>query len=363
MMMKTPIILGISGLLAVFGRAGHAEEIAVTDAVARVVGFPQCPQRIVVAGKASFMLVDAVYLFPEARQRVVAHSGGKSWRPGAGDFLAHVVRGSPAPVALPGNAGVEPIVALSPDVVLLKSSSVRLGEDLERVGIRVVYLDFETPEQYERDLATLGRLLGAEARSRQLDIYFAEIADRVGQRTSSLAPARKPRVLLLQYSKRGGVTAFSVPPAVWIQTKLVERAGGIPVWTNACAGGGWTVVNLEQVAAWDPDVVFVVNYAEPAEEAVAAMQADGKWQSLRAAKGRRVFAFPGDFGSWDQPDTRWGLGMLWAATRLHPSLFRDVDIVSEAIRFYALYGMDEKTVRSEVLPLIHENIAPVSDEN
>ena len=34
---------------------------------------------------------------------------------------------------------------------------------------------------------------------------------------------------MIQYSEEGGEVAFEVPPAEWIQTRLVELAGGTPV--------------------------------------------------------------------------------------------------------------------------------------
>jgi len=321
------------------------------------VGFAQQPQRIAVAGKASFMIADALYLFPSARSCVVARSSGTIARPGTADFLARFDAQSTEPVALIGNAGVEPIAAARPDLVLLKSSSSQLAGDLARLGIPAVTLDFEVPEHYARDLAALGRALGAEDRARELAAYYESVLESVRRKTAALASGRRPRTLLIQYSERGGVTAFSVPPAEWIQTRLVELAGGIPVWKDAAARGGWTVVNLEQIAAWDPDVVLVVSYAAPADGAVAAIVADGRWAGLRAARAGKVFAFPGDFRSWDQPDTRWPLGLLWTAARLQPELFHDVDLPAEVIRFYSLYGLDEATVRAEILPMIREGLA------
>lgn len=357
--MKLAIVVGIASLLAVFAVSGYAEAFTVTDAMSRVVGFAEPPQRIVIAGKASFMVADAVYLFPEARQRVVARSSGMISRQGSGDFLARVTGGQTEPVTLLGNAGVEPIASVKPDAALLKSSSVRLGDELERVGIPVVYVDFETPEQYERDLAVLGRLLGAENRARSLISYFRDLSDTVQKQTAPVPAADKPRTLLIQYSERSGVVAFSVPPSEWIQTQLIERAGGVPVWKAASWRGGWTIVNLEQIAAWDPDIVFVVNYAESANQAVAEIRADTKWQALRATRENKVFAFPGDFCSWDQPDPRWGLGLLWLATRTYSNLFADVSITREIFRFYALYGLNEEFVRTHIIPLIREDIAHV----
>ena len=348
-------------LLAVPGLfPAHAESLVVTDALDRVVSLPRPPQRIVVAGKASFMLADALHLFPEARARMAARATGMLARAGAGDFLELITGKDSATPVLPGNASLETLAALRPDAVLLKSFNTRLGEELQRLGIPVLYLDFETPDQYGRDLSTLGRVLDAPDRARALADYYHNLSERVARGTAALPDAERPRTLLLQYAELSGAVAFSVPPATWMQTRLVEMAGGQPIWKKATGGGGWTVVNLEQIAAWDPDCVFVVNYAAPSTRALEAIAADATWQNLRAFREGRIHAVPGDFYSWDQPDTRWGLGLLWLATRLHPHQFRDVDLENELLRFYALYGLDEAMVRKTVRPLIHEPLAPVT---
>ena len=368
MRIRANFMIGIACLLAVLGEKGYsqptnglADAFSVIDALGRAVQFSQPPQRVVVVGKASFTIANAVALFPGARHRLVAFSGGIASRQGAGDFLSLVMPDGSAIALQGGDAGVEQIAATKPDVVLLKSSSVRLGDVLSRLGIPVVYLDFETTAQYARDLAVLGQVLGDVDRAGFLISNYKDLLADVRGRVASIPAVGQPRTLLLQYSERGGVIAFSVPPPEWIQTELVELAGGIPVWKDAIRRGGWTVVNLEQIAAWDPDAVFVVNYTASSTQSVADIMADTKWQALRATRENKIFAFPGDFYSWDQPDTRWGLGLLWLATRLHPDRFREIDLPAEIVRFYELYGLDTATVQSRVMPLIRENIVHVDE--
>jgi iron complex transport system substrate-binding protein len=64
-----------------------------------------------------------------------------------------------------------------------------------------------------------------------------------------------------------------------------------------------------------------------------------------------MFGFASDLYSWDQPDTRWGLGLLWLASKIHPDLFPDLDMQHEAQVFYQeLYGMDEAAFLKDILP-------------
>lgn len=324
--------------------------ITITDALGREVTLEKAPERIVIAGKAFFMVVDAAYLFPEATQRIAAI--GQSGQSGK-NFIAVVDPNAAAKTVLESNAGAEQIAPLKPDLVILKSASAeKLGKPLEQLGIPVIYVDLETPEQYTRDIALLGQVFGDPDRAQQILAYYQNNIDRVRQLTAGVGDDQKPRVLLLQYSDKGGEVAFSVPPAAWIQTTLVKLAGGQPVWTEASEKGGWTVVNLEQIAAWNPDQIYIIAYSGNSKEIAAKLKTDGKWQALKAAQADRLYGFPGDFYSWDQPDTRWGLGLLWLATKIHPELTKDINLQAEIERLYNLYGLTAADIQAKVNPLL-----------
>lgn len=324
--------------------------IVITDALGRTVKLDKVPQRIALTGRAFFMVLNALYFFPDAPRRVV---GMPDITQSRNDFYPVVDTYLNQKKFFQGNdAGPEQVAPVQPDVVLMKSTNVKIGQAFEQVKIPVVYVDLETPEQYTRDLAILGQVMGAPERAKEIDTYYKAQVERVTSQTKNLKESDKPRVLLLQYSERGGTVAFSIPPNAWMQTLLVEMAGGRAVWKDNPNQSGWTTVNLEQIAAWNPDIVFVVFYGSNSKEAVAKIKADAKWQALAAVKQNKIYGFPGDFYTWDQPDTRWGLGLLWLATKIHPTLFRDVNINQEIIKFYALYGFDPAAVQAKVTPIL-----------
>ena len=300
------------------------------------------------------MLNDTAYLFPEeARERVVALN-----KAGQRDLFVELLDPqAEEKLRFEVDAGAEEIVAARPDVVLLKSFMAdSLGQALETLETPVLYLEFETPEQYDRDLAILGQLFDDPARAEEVWAFYETRMAQVAAAVADLDEAAKPRVLMLQYSDRGGEVAFKAPPATWIQTQLVEMAGGLPVWKEAAQGGGWAVVNLEQIAAWNPDQVYVIDYFGDVDEIAEKLRADPQWQQLRAVQAGQLYAFPKDFYSWDQPDTRWILGLMWLVERVQPGRL-EVEIRDELYAFYEhLYGLDTETVTDEVIPRLQGDL-------
>jgi iron complex transport system substrate-binding protein len=221
----------------------------------------------------------------------------------------------------------------------------------------VVYVDLETPETFTKDITALGQLFGNPDRAQEILKFYQTRIDQYSAATKNLPADQKPRVLLLQHSKQGEEVAFSVPPASWLQTTMVKLAGGEPVWTEASEKGGWTVVNFEQIAAWDPDQIYIVSYGGDSHEIAEQLKTDDKWAALKAAKNDQVYGFAGDFYSWDQPDPRWVLGLSWLFTKVQPELASDVDINQELEQFYTqLYGFTPEMVQDKVVPLLYGNV-------
>jgi len=328
----------------------------LTDGLGREIVLDRLPERVVIAGRAAQLILHAAFFFDEADARVVAMEQrtqrNASMMPLVDSGFAEVIQ-------LERDASTEAIAVADPDVVLLKSYLAdSVGAPLEALGLTTVYLDLETPEQFFRDARILGTLFGDPERADQVLAFYQERLDRVSETVATVPAEERPRVLLLQYTDQGGEVAVNVPPSAWLQTMLVELAGGEPLWLDA-AGSGWTVVDLEQVAAWDPDYVFVVYYAGDPAVATEALRSDSSWAALRAVREGRLLGFPGDFVSWDQPDPRWILGLEWLANQLLPDGSFSFDVQAEMRAFYReLYGLDETAFKNDVLPLLNGDYEP-----
>jgi iron complex transport system substrate-binding protein len=329
--------------------------ITLIDALGRTVTFDALPHRLVVAGKSNLTIAETAYLFPEAQERLVGVVVGKQ---PIGDFVSLVDPTWDQKTHLAPDAGPEQIAPLHPDVVLLRSFTAdTLGRALEELDIPVVYFDLEMPDQYFRDVAVMGQLLGNEPRSEVIQGFYQSKLNRIEQVLRGLSDEQKPRVLLVQYTEQGGEVALNVPPADWLQTTEVELAGGAPVWTGAAQAGGWTVVNFEQIAAWDPDQIFVVSYQADSAQVVANLKANRQWQALRAVQRDAIYGFPGDVFSWDQPEPRWILGVTWLAGKIQPDRFPGLHMQQEIVEFFGqVYGMDGAAVEASILPRLTGNV-------
>jgi iron complex transport system substrate-binding protein len=274
------------------------------------------------------------------------------FRQGSTNFISLIDPDAAAKTVLEPNVGAEQIAAFHPDAVILKSYLAdQLGTTIEVLGIPVVYVDLETPEQYERDLRILGAVLGQSARAEELVQYYQQGVKRIQAATQDLTDTQKPRVLMLHYSDKDGVVAFQVPSGSWMQTQLVELAGGIPLWRGSISGKGWMTVTLEQISAWDADAIFIVSYFNDPTEVTDKIKADPNWRAMHAVQAGRLYAFPGDLNIWDQPNPRWILGLTWLAQKLHPERFADVDIIVTIQAFYHdLYHLDAEFFESHIRP-------------
>ncbi len=336
----------IPGLLLAEGSRELETTLIIEDTTGNTASLAGIPERITFVGKASNMVADALYMFPEASSRIVG-VGKTNQR--NGEFVKVLDPEYDSKIYLEHTVGPEQVAVTRPDLVIMKNFLKKsLGDPVGQLGIPVLYMNLETPEFYEEDFRMLGRVFGNPERAAELIKYYRDEKEFVVERTNTLR--EKPDILFIYHTTRDGIAAFNIPPESWIQTRMVEMAGGNPVWTGIHPGGGWSKVNLEQIAAWNPDQIYVVAYKEDIEVVLKSMNDSSEWQELKAVKNGKLTPFPVDFYSWDQPDSRWILGLKWLAKQIHPELFMDLDIKEMTRSFFKdLYYLTDEQYETEIL--------------
>jgi len=325
--------------------------VIVTDATGKSIRFTRFPRRIVVIGVAPFVPLHILYMFPEMKNILV---GYEQKTRNMGSFIELIDPGCKGKSAMMSNPGIEQIVSLNPDLVVAKGTVPgTLDKPLAQIGIPTLCLNTETPEKFLNDIAVIGKVLGNETRAREISAFYNRRLNLIKEGLKGITPEQKPRVLVIEYSNRGGGTAVRVPAASWIQTIQVQKAGGRPVWTDHVKmQHGWQIVGFEQIAVWNPDKIFMVVWHTLDDRRIMhSLESDGKWRMLKAVNSNNFFLIPHDMLSWDTPDPRWILGMLWMAGKIHPERFSQIDITEEVYLFFEqLYAMDKAAVDRHILP-------------
>jgi iron complex transport system substrate-binding protein len=182
-------------------------------------------------------------------------------------------------VALPklggiDDAQIERVVALRPDVVLL-SSSARVTDRLEGLGVKVLALESRSHADVHRTLKVLGRMLAVPAE-----------AERVWSGIERETAAARARVPLALRGKRVyfevDVTPYGAGPGSFIGETL-GRLG----LANALAPelGPFPKLNPEHVVRLKPDLIMA------AQTALAEMPRRPGWSSLGALAAHRTCGF------------------------------------------------------------------------
>ena len=120
-----------------------------------------------------------------------------------------------------------------------------------------------------------------------------------------------------------------------IVDEWIKLAGGVNALT---AQGNMIDVTMEEIVSADPQVIII---GSGAAAAVEQLMADEAWSGITAVKNGAVYANPSGVFAWDRYSGEEALQVLWAAKKLNPDVFEDVDMEQETKDFYqTFYGYE-----------------------
>ena len=115
-----------------------------------------------------------------------------------------------------------------------------------------------------------------------------------------------------------------------------EVAGGrnVAQVELSASGFGMSAVSLEEVIAWDPEIIVAWD-TEIRGGAAEIIRSSPDWAGIRAVREGRVYTMPNLPFAWcDRPPgvQRW-LGIQWLANMFYPQRY-NVDMVEQTKEFY-----------------------------
>jgi iron complex transport system substrate-binding protein len=306
--------------------AARATDATVLDAAGRQVAVPERIERVFPAGPPA-----AILLYTLAPELLLGWP--RANRPDERDFLLPEIGARPELGRLTGRgdtANLEVVLQLKPDLILDVGSTdatyVSLADRVQgQTGIPYALLDGRLDKAAEI-YRTLGQLVRQEDRAAAL-AGFAETTLRTAlERVATVAPDKRPRTYYAR-GPRGLETGL----AGSINVEAIEIMGA----RNVAGGqrGGLATVSLEQVLAWDPDIIVTID-----QDFARAVRTDPNWRSVSAVRTGRVHLAPKlPFGWVDfPPSVNRLVGLWWLGKVLYPDLFPE-DLRPIAREFYARF--------------------------
>jgi iron complex transport system substrate-binding protein len=325
-------ILYVLALAAVAGcglGTGSAMESTIVDSLGRTIVLPQSVARI-------------VSLQPEITRIVIALGAGErlvgiDYFFRENDHLFPIIfprgRELPAVSNTPEDMNFEIVTKLDPDVVFVSPTELQMVEALQG-KLRKPVVALASMGSFEKlldEIRILGRILGREKRAGELADDFRSRTENIRKTVSAIPTEKRPRVYL---SFWGSLTRTPV------SYEPVETAGGVNLaaaLAPAYLGTTATVVQIEQIIAWRPDIVLVQGNYPPRERAITVrgIIGDARLGSLPAVRDGAVFYTFGFWYWWDPAEVL--LETLYLARLFHPESFGRFDLEEEGNAIFKKY--------------------------
>ncbi len=290
----------------------------VTDMAGRSVEVPDKITRVGTIGPVP-VLNSFVFAIGEAgsiANNLPPNIGGPRWR-----FQYVVAPGlASLPVIQTGQGpNIEGVIEASPDVVLTMDRATI--DQLARTHVPALYLSWQKPDDVKSVMHLLGELFGRHDAADAYSKYFDQTMKRVADRADALRDDQRPRVLYANYR--------SLTQPHKIAEWWIAKAGGRSVTDDGRIGEAFNF-SIEQILAWDPEVIIVTT-----ENDISNVYGDARLANVSAVKTKRVVAIPMGVHVWGNRTVEQPLTVLWAAKLFHPDLFADVAIEDEVRNFYS----------------------------
>ena len=244
------------------------------------------------------------------------------------------------------NGYAEAIIQAQPDVIIAGFNEDDCNELQAQTGIPVVSIRYRTKgfidEGFHRSMRVFAEVVGAQERCEEVLSYVDACKADLNDRTKDVPDEDKPQAYTgaVTFNGRHGFAftyvnfpAFTAVNALNVADVLLEERTGEAAAEAAASGKAYIgndgfEVDLEQIIAWDPDIVFL----DPGNmDLVNDEYANnpGFFDSLRAIQEGQVYTMPSTNAAG--PNVTYLLiNAYYAGTVLYPEQFADINLEEKA---------------------------------
>ena len=253
---------------------------------------------------------------------------------------------------------IEELMKLEPDVVFYGASEPEVGEQLTNAGFTAVAVsvnkwNYDAIETLNHWIELLSEIFPENDKTDIVADYSDKVYKMVQDRVKDLSDEERANAFFLfKYDDTTMMTSGENFFGQW----WCDAIGAKNV-ANELKQDNQVAVSMEQVYAWNPDLIYITNFtqATPDDLYNNAFAADD-WSPITAVANHNVYKMPlGMYRSYT-PGVDTPITLMWLAKQAYPSLFEDIDITEETVKYYKeVFGVDLTNEQAEKI------FAPVKD--
>ena len=335
----------ISVLVLALGWANYATCRDFTDMAGRTVNIPDRAQRVYSPAPPGGLMLYT--LNPGVLCTFTNYPGSAVV---GRDLLDPRVRTLPNIGFLSGEgamASLENLMRVDPDLIIMFPKNRYETENfavqnrviaaLDKLNVPYVYAYAEDLRDYPAAYETFAEALGIPERGQILAAYIRDALADAERVTAKIPAEQRPKV----YYAAGpdGLSTTSGENSHGIILKLAGDVGVYRGPDNPGTPAPHVKIPLEQVIAYEPDVMFVSNSVF-----YQSLTDNSAWRQVKAVREGRVYLVPRDPWNWfdNPPSFMAAIGLKWTLNLLYPEEY-PLDIVDEAVKFYRLFLWSDVT--------------------
>ncbi|MDY6971540.1 MAG: ABC transporter substrate-binding protein [Thermodesulfobacteriota bacterium] len=243
---------------------------------------------------------------------------------------------------------IEELLRTNPDICMGSIQDMQTVEGntkLPTVYLTTISREGITFEKQMEEVRLFGKIMGKEEKAEK---YISYLADGLIFLKKRMANIPEKRRVSFGFGPNHQVTLGG---DTYLQ-KRIEAAGCINVAerlsTLGGKEGGLSEVSMEQILAWNPDLVVI---DEGTPERVFT---NPQWRGITAVKNDKVFRLPIGVFKWNRPSAEASvLFPQWLARIAYPARFQDRSIAAEIKRYFREileYELDDREIKTILHP-------------
>jgi iron complex transport system substrate-binding protein len=216
------------------------------------------------------------------------------------------------------------VLIFNPEITL----DERMTTQLEKLGIPIVTIAYDTMEQQQQTIELLGRIVGRDKEAAAYNEYYRHVIDLVSSRTANIPQEERKSVYhaineLLRTDRANSLSED------WLNLVGVNNVAFSGVQEEVF-GIEKNYISLEELLQQNPEYI-IINGGDVLDYINASTQL----HNLRAYREDHIYLLPLGVSRWGHPySIETPLAILWTAKTIYPELFPDVDIEKETRDFY-----------------------------